>query len=711
MPVFRSSPVVPGPDPPCGFGLWSVLYFTRMNPLLKAPPLPFARLCTLLAGIVALCCASPASARQREVLHPSAVAQRTVTAPGDQFAIAFIMEFDEGWHAWPNKPVLPQGVDVDATPTVVRVPKDVTLPKGVQVFTTDIQWPEPHEIESAGFTGDPIKVLSYSERAVAFVPVVIGPDAAPGKVTIPLEVHYQACNDTSCMQPTTGKASVTFEIVASIDAVKNSASESEFAPFKPTVFAKLHAGGTPPSPPPDAPAPKGSGTPAPPQASAPPATSLFGYSLPDPRSPLGIIVLLVVSMIGGAVMNLTPCVLPVIPIKVMTLQQHASASGTHGSAVGLGLWMALGIVAFWTAIGVPMAISSAFDPSRFIFGTWWVTLGIGLVIVMMGLGILGMFNLTLPQSVYAVNPKADTPWGSFVFGVMTAILGLPCFGFVAGGLLAAAATMPGVAIMSVFVGIGAGMAIPFLVLAAFPQLIKKMPRTGPVSELVKQVMGLMLLAAAAFFIATGLKTLIASKPYFGPTMRWWATAFFLSLAGVWLIFRTFQISRDPLRRAVFTLFGVLLAFFSIAFARTETTVARDNYLRLLAANGGHDDTFVTGAWNHYTPAKFEKARAAGKVVIADFTADWCLICKTLKAGVLDVNPLNAELMKNDVILFEIDLSDEQAPGWKFLNSIGRVGIPTLAVFAPGVEQPEIFNAYTSGTVMDALTRARSRAQK
>jgi thiol:disulfide interchange protein DsbD len=657
---------------------------------------------------------------QREVMHASAIAQRSVTAPGDQFAIAVILDFEDGWHSWPNKPVIPEGIEgLVAIPTEVRLAKGTTLPTGVQLYPANAQWPAAHEIESSGFTGDPIKVLSYTGRAVVFVPVTIGADAAAGKVTLALDVPYQACNETMCMQPTSARAGVTFEIGAAGSAVKNTEPESEFTAFLPAVFAKLHAGGTPP----DAAAPKGpaptppSPTPPGPTPSAPapkagtPPTTLFGYTLPDPSGPVGMVVLLLVSMLGGAVMNLTPCVLPVIPIKVMTLTQHAKADGAHGSALRLGLWMALGIVAFWTAVGIPMAfISSALDPSRFIFGVWWVTLGIGIIIVAMGFGIMGMFNLTLPQSVYKVNPKADTPWGSFVFGIMTAVLGLPCFGFVAGGLLAAASTWPPLTTMSVFFGIGAGMAIPFLVLSTRPQLVSKMPRTGPASELVKQVMGLMLLAAAAFFVTVGVQTLIASKPYLTTTMRWWVPGFFLSLAGLWLTVRTFQITRKPVRRVVFAVFSALLIVISVAVAWSATVKERANYIKLQASMTS-GDTIVTGAWTHYTPARFEAARKSGKVVVVDFTAIWCLICHTLKDRVLTVDPVNAEFMREDVVVLEVNLDDEEAIGWKFLRDLGRTGIPTLAIFTPGVEQPEIFNAYTSQTVMDALARARANAKK
>ena len=195
--------------------------------------------------------------------------------------------------------------------------------------------------------------------------------------------------------------------------------------------------------------------------------------------------------------------------------------------------MAIGVVAFWAGIGIPAALfTAAADPSR-IFGIWWLTLGIGLLIALMGVGIMGLFTIQLPAAAYAVNPKADTAWGSFLFGVMTGVLGLPCFGFVAGALLAGSATLPPATIMIIFTSMGVGMAAPYLVLAAKPSLVERIPRTGPASELVKQVMGLLLLAAAAYFIGSGLIALVIDYPYLAKQLHWWVVALCAVLL-VWL---------------------------------------------------------------------------------------------------------------------------------------------------------------------------------
>src|SRR5690606_12559047 len=286
----------------------------------------------------------------------------------------------------------------------------------------------------------------------------------------------------------------------------------------------------------------------------------------------GLVVIALLSALGGFVLNLTPCVLPVIPIKIMSIMQHANKPGKN---LALGLWMAVGVVMFWVALGLPVAfIAGVTDPSR-IFGIRWFTVGIGVLIAVMGIGIMGMFTIQLPQSLYMVNPKADTAGGSFLLGVMTGVLGLPCFGFVAGALLAGAATLPAWMVIAIFGGIGVGMAAPYLVLAMKPALIERIPRTGPASELVKQVVALLLLAAAAYFVGSGLIGLVSERPWMGRMLHWWAVAIFAVAAGLWLMVRTFQISGKPAPRVVFTVLavglGCLAALYAISTFQSRRT--------------------------------------------------------------------------------------------------------------------------------------------
>ncbi len=620
---------------------------------------------------------------QPQVVTVAATPERTKVTAGDRLAVAIVMEFKDGFHAWPAQ-------EQDALPPEIKA-------SGLEVFYTavtaeragpvstigSVQWPELHEEKVADPTGmqATINAQVFSGRAIAYLPIAIADDASSGSFTLDVTVSYQVCDDTSCLMPEDRTIPVTFEVVEDAAAAAASGTDAAlFSGFDARILATLG----------DAPDGTVAATTTPgaakaPAAAAAPATrpSLFGYEMPDFAGPVGLVMLLLISALGGAVLNLTPCVLPVIPIKILTLSQHAAEPGRR---IALGLWMAVGVVAFWAAIGVPMAfISSTLDPSRLIFGNWYIVLGIGLVIAVMGIGIMGLFELRLPQAVYSVNPKADTAWGSFAFGVMTAVLGLPCFGFVAGGLLAGAAVLGATKIMVIFLGLGIGMAAPYLVLSAYPALVNRIPRTGPASELVKQVMGLLLLAAAAFFVTAGIKGLLNDMPHLEESIGWWIVAIFVAVAVGWMTLRIFQITKRVMPRLILPVLGLVSVVGLFAFANGMTR----------------------GAWLEFTPAMLQKARDSGKVVVVDFTADWCINCKALKATVLDREPVRTRLLADDVLLLEVDLTSTKAPGWEYLQQLGQTGVPTLAIYGPSMDKPIVYNAYTPDLVLNAIDRVAS----
>lgn len=636
----------------------------------------------LLAVLAVLLPASGVHA-QDEVSVSARAAQHQVS-PGDRTVVAVVIDHIEGFHSWPSEAqdVLPPEVAAFAQRTKVVAGAldgaDVqeinvgTLPPQVSGLGT-IQWPEPHLAPVPDFTGEnpTVDVPTYSGQAVVYVPIAIAQDAE-GAFSLPITVYYQACNDSVCLMPETRELTIDFEIVPA-GASREPIDQTLFAGFDPAGYTTIQT-------PVQEVTKKGS------SAST---RSFFGLAIPDAGSPAGLAIITILAAAGGFILNLTPCVLPVIPLKVMAISSHA---GSPGKSLALGLWMAAGVVGFWVAIGLPVAfLTSVTDPSR-LFGIWWVTLGIGLLIAFMGVGIMGLFNINLPQSVYKVNPKLDTPGGSFMFGVMTAVLGLPCFGFVAGALLAGAATMPAHVVMLIFLGLGVGMASPYLVLSAKPSLVEKIPRTGPASILVKEVMGLMLLAAAAYFIGSGLLALSGSVdlrlPWWAKVGHWWAVGLFGAAAGGWLLVRTIRITPKPAPRASFGAIGLVIGAVALLWSVNETVKARNDF------------------WIPFDEAALTGAIDEGQVVVVDFTAEWCINCKFLKATVLNRGQVKSELLSSEVTPLVADLTSNSAPGWTKLSELGQAGIPLLVIYGPGLEEPWMANSYTPDTVLSALERAK-----
>lgn len=619
-------------------------------------------------------------------------------APGQRGALAVVFDIEPGWHIYGGRgtPDAPEGY----IPTTI----DITWPAGWTPGA--MRWPAVHTV-LFGPPGSQERLKVFEGRAIVIAPFTVGESVSPGAAAVVVSAGYQACDDQVCEMPRTVAIDETVRVAPAGTDIAANVDPSLAALFAPVLEGEEpeREGATETTePPPVAQTGGSSGAPTAPAANGGPRR-FFGIRLPAPGSTAYLAILALLSALGGFILNLTPCVLPVIPIKIMTILQHANHPGR---TFMLGVWMAVGVIAFWAGIGLPVAfISGVGDPSR-IFGIWWLTLGIGLLIALMGVGVMGLFTIQLPQSVYAVNPRADTAWGSFLFGVMTAVLGLPCFGFVAGALLAGAATMPPGQIMTIFTALGVGMALPYLVLSARPSLLESIPRTGPASELVKQIMGLLLLAAAAYFVGSGLIALVSEHPYLSRQLHWWTVALFGALAGLWLIVRTFQITPRTGPRLFFTAVGLIVGSAAAIYALDATGKARSDWevrQAALAESGGA--AYVHGVWNNWTPASFEKARADARIVVLDFTAEWCLNCKIIKAAVLNKDPVRSELNSEDVVKFTVDNTSTTAPGWKFMADLGQSGIPLLAIYTPGKDEPWLSNAYTAQQVIDAIAAARN----
>ncbi len=596
----------------------------------------------------------------RDVVKASVVWSSAQARPGDQRVLAVVVDIADRFHINPDAAQAQGVAGWSPYPSSVTIGGEVT---GLQIGQP--QFPEPHALE-VGYFDKPVMI--YERRAVIYVPVIVEATAAPGERAISVAFEYQACDDKVCFPPRTLKLDATLQ-VTSLDAPIGEAADHGdlFAGFDPAGFAAMVRIEEPPAA-------------APAEASG----SIVRYVL--------------LALLGGLLLNFTPCVLPVIPIKVLSLAN--SAHHDRRRTLLLGVVMFAGVLAFWMTIAALIVGTTQFKAVNRLFQIPEFTIGVGVLIAVMAVGMCGMFSVRLPQWVYAINPRQDTLHGSFGFGVMTAILSTPCTAPVMGGAAGWATQQPAVVTLITFAAIGVGMGSPYLALAAFPRWVDRLPRTGPGSELLKQVMGIFMLAAAAYFIGTGINGLVSDGTRATSQAFWWAVFGFIAAGGAWLAVRAWLALRSKLGRAVFSTLGALVAVAAVAvgipLGVTES-----------GGEGGDDSRLIK--WIYYTPEAFDAELAAGRVVVMDFTADWCINCKVLERSVLESQRVVELLEAPDVVPIKVDItSSANVAGNQMLAKMNRVTIPLLVVFSP--DGREVFKAdfYTIDQVVAAVERARGQ---
>ena len=399
--------------------------------------------------------------------------------------------------------------------------------------------------------------------------------------------------------------------------------------------------------------------------------------------------ILLYAILGGLILNLMPCVLPVLSIKLLSV---VSYGGREAAGVRFGfLATAAGIVSSMLVIALALLAVKAAGMSvgwGIQFQQPLFLVFMALVVTLFAYNLFGLFEIRLPQRLSDLSLRAGdhpTAGGHFLTGAFATLLATPCSAPFVGTAVGFALSRDAVEILSVFAALGVGLALPYFAVAAFPKLATALPRPGKWMVVLRQILGLALTVTAVWLLTVVAVQIGAEGAYILAAM--------LVLVGVVLLIRRLPQSRLG-RHAGKMVLVLSVAVLVLPIVRMPDTVG--------------PAVAQSGKWRTFDRAELNRLVAAGKTVFVDVTADWCITCQVNKKIVLDAEPVAGWLSSGNVVAMRADWTRPNKDIANYLASFGRYGIPFNAVYGPdapnGIALPELL---TSNTVIEAAQKSGS----
>ena len=410
----------------------------------------------------------------------------------------------------------------------------------------------------------------------------------------------------------------------------------------------------------------------------------------------GIFTFLFFGFLGGIILNLMPCVLPVISLKIFGFIQHAGQS--RQKILRSGIAFAGGIFAWFIGLALLLIVLKAAGREitwgGFQFTNPYFVLALSVIVLVLALDLFGVFEISLPQSVtrrLLSSTSGQHEAASFFQGLFATVLATPCTAPFLGTALGFAFAQSPAIILLMFVAIAAGMSAPYLLLCAQPAWLRFLPKPGPWMLHVKQFMGFLLLATLLFL----LYVLGAQRGLEGAM---WASCFLLIISiACWMkgafVLPTASVAK---RTIVLALMFVLVLASGIYFIGGK----------FRSANVASADSRLLGDWQAFTPERLQAELNEGHSVFVDFTAAWCLTCKFNEANVLESNAVREAFQRHAIVKLKADWTSGDPVITKLLQGFGRPGVPLYVLYPGKSEEPIVFpELLTKGIILEKLETA------
>ena len=379
----------------------------------------------------------------------------------------------------------------------------------------------------------------------------------------------------------------------------------------------------------------------------------------NPLVTISLLTAIIFAFLGGIILNAMPCVFPILSIKILSFIEQSQ--GSKEKLFHHGLVFSAGVLTTFLAVSALLiflrASGEAIGWGYQLQSPWVVSLLIYLFVV---IGIVFMGNIVLGSSfgnlgTLVQNQKDLT--SSFFTGVLAVVVASPCTAPFMGPALGLALLQPGLKSILIFLALGIGFSLPYLILSIYPQLLSKLPKPGEWMQTLKQIMAFPMWASA-LWLAWVLSSQVDMQSVFAVLLG----ALLIAL-GLWLMEKT-QNSASILRR-VTLIFSLGLMIFSIW---------------LLPITSDNNSPSLKNEENAFSVQKLNSLRSEQKMVFLNFTADWCITCKVNEAIALNQDKVKKVLDEKNIIYLKADWTRKDPEIASMLASYGRTGVPLYLLF-------------------------------
>jgi thiol:disulfide interchange protein DsbD len=427
------------------------------------------------------------------------------------------------------------------------------------------------------------------------------------------------------------------------------------------------------------------------------------------QPPIGFIAALVSACIGGLLLNIMPCVFPVLSIKILGFVEHAGhdtrSTRNHGIAFSLGV-----IASFWLVAFLLFTLRAGGEQLGWGFQLQSPTFVVVMMITFLGIGLLFLSELNIGQQVQNVAGRAHIPTslvGSFLNGALATAVATPCTAPYMGTALAATLAMPTGLSFLIFTALGVGMSAPYLFLSWRPALLKYLPKPGEWMVTFKQLMAFPLFASVVWLTRVFMRQMGLEPPALGVvTDALWSL---LGIAFAFWLYARASGARSLRSRRTLTGLAVLLCTISIYSGLPSQEAIEESRSRACSPTGGivpFTDSHGL-LWESFSEERLAKVLAQGRPVYIDFTAEWCITCQVNERVVFSSEEVKSLLIKKNVTLMKADWTSKNPLITNALRRFGRSGVPLNVILASPSSAPVVLpNILTPGIVREALEQLR-----